>query len=121
MASFAELNENNVVLRVVAINDNDCLNQDNKESETIGALFCHNLYGGRWVQTSYNKRIRKNYAGIGYTYDQERDAFIAPKPFGKWILNEEICEWKAPIPYPTDNKFYVWNDNQGEWEEVIGN
>jgi hypothetical protein len=60
---------------------------------------------------------RKNYAGIGYTYDPERDAFIAPKPYTKWVLNEETCQWEAPTPYPTDDKRYVWNDNRGEWEE----
>jgi hypothetical protein len=95
-------------------------------------------YTGQWVQTSYNTRggvhynpetgepsedqskaLRKNYAGIGFTYDEERDAFIAPKPYSKWILNEETCQWEAPKPYPTDGKDYVWNDNKGEWEEVV--
>jgi hypothetical protein len=88
-------------------------------------------YTGQWVKTSYNTQggvhllggtpLRKNFAGIGYTYDPERDAFIAPKPFTKWVLNEDTCCWEAPIPYPTDNKFYVWNDNRGEWEEIVDN
>lgn len=86
-------------------------------------------YQGQWVQTSYNTHngvhllggtpLRKNYAGIGYTYDEERDAFIPPKPFYKWILNEDTCQWEAPVPYPQDGKDYVWNDNKGEWEEVV--
>ena len=84
-------------------------------------------YTGTWIKTSYNTLggvhllggtpLRKNYAGIGYTYDEVRDAFIPPKPFEKWILNEDTCRWEAPVPYPTDGKEYVWNDNKQEWEE----
>lgn len=70
-------------------------------------------------RTSYNNNYRKNYAGIGYTWDAERDAFIAPKPYGSWILDETTCRWNAPTPYPTDGKSYIWNDNRREWEEII--
>ena len=114
MAHFAEIDNRNIVQRVLVVSD---------EQEHRGQEFLANDLGlgGTWIQTSYNNNIRKNYAGIGYTYDQERDAFIAPKPFSKWVLNEETCRWEAPTPYPTDNKIYVWNDNQGEWEELIDN
>lgn len=87
MAHFAELNENNIVIRVIVVAD---------EYETDGENWCHNFAGGKWKQTSYNARIRKNYAGIGYTYDEERDAFIPPKPYPDCILDKETCQWKAP-------------------------
>jgi len=67
----------------------------------------------QWIQTSYNNNIRKNYAGIGYSYDEARDAFIPPKPFDSWILNEETCNWEAPTPYPDDGQIYSWNENDG--------
>ena len=112
MAHYAFLNENNIVTEVITGVD---------ETELIEGLTPEEWYGNfreqRCVRTSYNGNIRKNYAGIGSTYDEERDAFIAPKPFDSWILNEETCQWEAPIPYPTDGLIYVWNDNRGEWEE----
>jgi hypothetical protein len=117
MAHFAELNENNIVQRVIVVDNKDCLDANNVESEAVGIAFCHNLLGGTWKQTSYNANFRKNYAGNGYVYDSSKDAFIQPKPFSKWILNEETCQWEAPIAYPDDEKFYIWNDNKGEWEE----
>jgi hypothetical protein len=117
MAHFAELNENNIVQRVIVVDNKDCLDANNVESEAVGIAFCHNLLGGIWKQTSYNANFRKNYAGNGYVYDSSKDAFIAPTPFSKWILNEETCQWEAPIAYPDDEKFYIWNDNKGEWEE----
>jgi len=97
MAHFAELDENNIVLRVIVVHNNECKDQDGNENEAIGALFCHNLLGGRWKQTSYNSRIRKNYAGVNYKYDEQRDAFIPPKPYDFWVLNEETCTWEPPI------------------------
>ena len=112
MAHYAFLNENNIVTEVIVGID---------ETELIEGLHPEIWYGNFRNQTckrtSYNGNYRKNYAGIGFTYDPERDAFIAPKPFTKWVLNEETCRWEAPTPYPTDNKRYVWNDNRGEWEE----
>jgi hypothetical protein len=117
MAHFAELNEDNIVQRVIVVDNKDCLDANNVESEAVGIAFCHNLLGGTWKQTSYNGNFRKNYAGNGYVYDSSKDAFISPKPFSKWILNEETCQWEAPVAYPDDEKFYVWNDNKGEWEE----
>lgn len=94
MAHFAEIGENNVVLQVIVVSNDDCKDSDGNESETIGAEFCRNLLGGTWKQTSYNGNFRKNYAGIGYTYDPIRDAFIAPKPSDEYILDEETCSWK---------------------------
>jgi hypothetical protein len=113
MAHYAFLNENNIVTEVITGID---------ETELIEGLHPEIWYGNfrnqTCTRTSYNGNYRKNYAGIGYTYDPERDAFIAPKPFTKWVLNEETCIWEAPTPYPTDDKSYVWNDNRGEWEEL---
>jgi len=117
MAHFAELNEDNIVQRVIVVDNKDCLDANGIESEEVGEAFCHNLLGGTWKQTSYNANFRKNYAGSGYVYDSSKDAFISPQPFSKWILNEETCQWEAPVAYPDDDKFYIWNDNKGEWEE----
>jgi hypothetical protein len=112
MAHWAEIDENNVVLRVT-VGDNNDPNGDE------GYQWLINNLGGTWVKTSYNGNIRKNYAGIGYTYDQERDAFIPPKPFESWVLNEETCQWEAPIAYPADDKIYTWDEATVNWIEVI--
>ena len=119
MAHFAELDNNNIVLRVIVVDNNDILDENGNESEEVGINFCTQLLGGIWKQTSYNATFRKNYAGIGFTFDAQKDAFIPPKPFSKWVLNEDTCLWEAPVAYPDDEKFYIWNDNKGEWEEVI--
>lgn len=118
MAHFAELDGDNVVLRVVVVNNDDIRDAHGNESEEIGRQFCHNLFGGAWVQTSYNGNIRKNYAGIGYTYDAGRDAFIPRQPFASWTLEEATCQWQAPVPYPQDGKFYRWDEDQTQWVEV---
>ena len=78
-----------------------------------------NALGGTWVKTSYNGNIRKNYAGIGYTYDAARDAFIALKPFNSWLLNEDTCQWQAPIEYPTDGLMYEWDEELTDWKPII--
>jgi hypothetical protein len=114
MAHFAELGENNIVLRVIVVN-NEELMVDGEESEAKGAEFCRNLLGGTWKQTSYNGNFRKNYAGIGYTYDSTRDAFIPPRPFNSWNLNEETCLWEAPVALPNDGKIYIWSEEIGSW------
>ena len=119
MAHFAELDNNNIVLRVIVVDNNDILDENGNESEEVGINFCTQLLGGIWKQTSYNDTFRKNYAGIGFTYDNERDAFIAPQPYDTFILDEETCQWKAPIEYPNDGKTYIWNNDEGAWEEVI--
>ena len=118
MAHFAEIGLNNTVLRVIVVHNNDCLDENGQESEAKGAEFCRNLLGGTWMQTSYNGNIRKNYAGIGYTYDSTRDAFIPPKPFASWTLNETTCNWEAPTAYPTDGKMYTWDEPTLAWVEV---
>jgi hypothetical protein len=119
MAHFAELDNDNNVLRVIVVDNNDILDENGNESEEVGINFCTQLLGGIWKQTSYNATFRKNYAGIGFTFDAEKDAFIPPKPFSKWVLNEDTCNWEAPVAYPDDEKRYAWNDNKGEWEELV--
>jgi hypothetical protein len=115
MAHYAFLDVNNIVTEVIV---------GRNEDEVIDNITdWENYYGGLKNQickrTSYNENYRKNFAGIGFKYDEERDAFIAPKPFSKWILNEEICRWEAPVQYPNDGLDYIWNDNKGEWEELV--
>ena len=95
----------------------DTADADGVEKEHIGAAFCERLLGGEWKQTSYNGNIRKNYAGVGYTYDAARDAFIAPRPFPSWILDEATCQWAAPTPMPTDGKRYQWDEATLAWIE----
>ena len=106
MAHFAKLGIGNIVERVEVVSN------DIATTEQAGADFLNNLYKTRdvWKQTSYNRNIRKNYASIGYRYDQARDAFIAPKPFNSWILNEDTCQWEAPVAYPDDGQIYKWNE-----------
>ncbi len=118
MAHFAELGENNVVLRVIVVNNKDTSDASGVEVEAIGAEFCRNLLGGTWKQTSYNANFRKNYAGIGYTYDSGRDAFVPPKPFASWTLDEDTARWQAPVAYPTDGKIYTWDEDTVNWIEA---
>ena len=118
MAHFAQLDENNVVLQVIVVNNSDCLDENGNESEAVGVAFCQSLLGGNWKQTSYNGNMRKNYAGIGYQYDSTRDAFIPPKPYASWVLNETTCLWDAPTPCPTDDKMYRWDEPTTSWVEV---
>ncbi len=120
MAHFAQIDEASIVLQVIVINNSEILDQNGVESEAVGVTFCRSLFGQdtNWVQTSYNGNFRKNYAGIGYTYDVGRDAFIAPKPFPSWVLNEETCQWESPIPYPDDGKVYRWDEDTQQWVEV---
>ena len=117
MAHFAEIGEDNVVLRVIVVDNKDTSDADGNEVESIGAEFCRNLLGGTWKKTSYNANIRKNYAGIGFTYDSQRDAFIPPKPFASWNLNEDTCLWEAPVAHPNDGKLYIWDEPTLSWTE----
>ena len=119
MAHFAQLNENNVVLQVIVVNNSDCLDGNGNESEAVGVAFCQSLLGGNWKQTSYNGTMRKNYAGIGYQYDATRDAFIPPKPYVSWLLNEATCLWNAPVSYPIDDKQYRWDEPTTSWVEIL--
>jgi hypothetical protein len=115
MAHFAKLDKNNKVLEVHVVN-NDVLDSDNEEQSGIEFLTEWSNGYTNWKQTSYNATFRKNYAGIGFIFDEELNAFIAPKPYTKWILNKETCQWESPMPYPTDGQNYEWNNKKGEWE-----
>jgi len=123
MAHFAEVDENNIVLRVLVVDDSHESNGQHFLANTLGL-------GGTWLKTSYNTNagrhafggtpFRKNYAGIGYKYDSERDAFIPPKDesLASWVLNEETCLWEAPVPYPTDGERYIWNEATVSWDAL---
>ena len=117
MAHFAQLNEQSIVMQVIVVANQELL-LDGIESEEKGIAFCQSLLGGNWKQTSYNGRIRKNYAGIGYTYDENRNAFIPPQPFPSWTLVEATCQWTAPVAMPTDGKLYSWDEATLSWIEV---
>ena len=119
MAHFAQLDENNIVTQVIVVSNDDIKDSIGNESELTGIAFCKSLLGPNtiWKQTSYNNNIRKNYAGIGFTYDAIRDAFIAPKPYNSWILNESTCIWESPVVYPNDEKMYAWNEETVSWIE----
>jgi hypothetical protein len=120
MAHFAKI-ENNTVTQVIVVDNNDVLDSQGNELESVGIQFCIDLLGGNWVQTSYNGNIRKNYAGIGDTYDTTRDAFITPSPYPSWVLNEIVCQWEAPTPYPTDltdKETATWDEDSLSWLTV---
>ena len=114
MAYFAKLGTGNIVEQVIVVSN------DIATTEQVGVDFINKLYNTRdvWKQTSYNNNFRKNYAGIGYTYDEDRDAFIPPKPFNSWILNEDTCRWEAPVAYPQDENKYTWNESTLTWDIV---
>lgn len=120
MAHFAKLDENNMVLEVHVVDNDHLLNADGIEQEAIGVQFLVNWSNGHtnWKQTSYNGNFRKNYAGPGFLYDENLDAFIPPKPFNSWVLNENSCKWDAPTPYPDDGNSYTWDENTTAWQAV---
>ena len=119
MAHFAQLNESNIVTQVIVVHNNELM-QDGVEQEAKGVAFCQSLFGAntQWKQTSYNGNMRKNYAGIGFTYDAGRDAFIVPQPYASWVLDEGTCQWNAPVAYPDDGKIYRWDEPSVSWIEV---
>ena len=129
MASFVEIDASNIVLRGVVLDNKDTQDESGNEIESIGAKYLSDAFGGTWKKTSYNTHagvhslggtpFRKNYAGIGHTFDAARDAFIESKPFDSWTLNEDTCQWESPVVYPDDNKVYDWNEDTTSWEEVI--
>ena len=124
MAHFAKLDENNVVTQVIVVANSDTSDASGVEKEHIGAAFCEKLFGGTWKQTSYNGNVRKNYAGIGFTYNADIDAFVPPQPFASWTLNNETAQWEAPTAMPDDGQMYSWNEETTSWEvvaEVSGN
>jgi hypothetical protein len=126
MAHFCQLDENNIVTQVIVVGNDDCTDANGNEVESIGVAFCQKLLGAEtnWKQTSYNNSTRVRYAGIGYSYNAELDAFIAPKPFASWVLNEETADWVSPVgPAPslteaeiTAGSSYVWDEENGEWD-----
>jgi hypothetical protein len=129
MAHFARLDTNNIVTEVFVIDNLNCSDSNGNENENIGINYCKSfyepVYGSDtiWKQTSYNSKIRKNFAGIGYYYDENLDAFIPPKPYNSWILNNETCRWEAPVPKPdlTEEEkeagiYYDWNEENVNWE-----
>ena len=116
MAHFVRI-ENGVVVQGIVVNNKDTADEHGVEKEDIGIAFCSNLLGGTWKQTSYNGNIRKNYAGIGYTYDETLDAFIPPKPFDSWLLDTDKAQWKAPVDMPNDDKRYTWDEDTLAWVE----
>ena len=119
MAHFAKIGLNNKVINVVTVNNNELLDADGVEQEVLGCQFLEGITGWAvWKQTSYNANFRKHFAGVGYTYDEGRDAFIAPKPFASWILNEETCNWEAPVAKPNDENKYKWSEKNQQWEVI---
>ena len=119
MAHFAKIGSNNKVIAVHSLHNNVLKDADGVEQENLGIQFLKNLTGWSvWVQTSYNRNIRKNYAGIGMTYDEDRNAFISPKPYSSWILNEVTCIWEAPVAYPDDDNRYNWNEETTTWDLI---
>jgi hypothetical protein len=129
MASFAKIGLNNKVIEVLSVHNNELLDSNGVEQEVNGIDFLTKLTGWAiWKQTSYNTNggihklggtpLRKNHAGVGYKYDEDRDAFILPKPFDSWTLNEETCIWEAPVAYPDDGKNYVWSEETQQWNLI---
>jgi hypothetical protein len=114
MAHWAEIDNNNKVLRVLVGDNND-------PSGDEGYQWLIDNLGGTWIKTSYNRNIRKQFAGVGFTYDPVRDAFIPPKPYESWLLNEDSCLWEAPVAMPTDGKLYMWDEETLSWKEVAIN
>ena len=129
MATFAKIGLNNKVIGVHSLHNDVLKDSNGVEQEVLGIDFLTKLHGWSiWKQTSYNTLggvhrlggtpFRKNHAGIGYTYDEDRDTFISPKPYASWILNEDTCIWEAPVARPDDDKEYIWNEETTNWEEI---
>ena len=131
MAHFARIDDNNIVVRVHVVENKDLLNEQGVEEEAVGIAHLTKVHGTgfTWIQTSYNTQqgvhvlggtpLRKNYAGKGDTYDETRDAFIAPQPYPSWILAEDTCIWEAPTAYPEDGKIHGWNEETTSWDLLI--
>ena len=133
MAYFAKLGTGNIVEKVISVNNAVITDDNGIEQEQLGIDFINQLYNTNdtWKKTSYNTKggihvkggipFRKNYAGIGFQYDLQKDAFIPQKPYDSWILNEDACFWEAPIAYPTDGKEYIWNEENLSWNLLDNN
>lgn len=116
MAHFARI-ENNIVKQVIVINNNVLLDANGIEQESLGKIFCNNLFGGEWIQTSYTGSFRKNFAASGFTYDPIRDAFISPKPYDSWVLNKDTCLWEPPTPRPLEG-MHIRDEQTLQWTSV---
>lgn len=116
MAHFAQLDESNIVIQIIVVHNNELID-NGVESEAKGIAFCQSLFGGNWKQTSYNNNFRKQYSGVGYSYNAESDVFVAPSPFASWSLDDNF-DWQAPVEYPTDGKSYYWSEDELNWIEV---
>jgi hypothetical protein len=120
MAHFAQLDENNIVTQVIVVGNDQLLDVDNVEREELGIAFCQKLFGGNWKQTSYNNRFRVRYAGIGFSYNPDLNAFVPPKPYPSWVLNNSTAAWDAPEPKPSGEligKKYYWDEPSLSWIE----
>ena len=117
MAHYAQIDSNNIVTQVIVIDNKDTADANGVEKEYIGAAYCERLFGGTWKQTSYNATIRKNYAGIGYKYQSDIDAFVPPKPYASWTLDAN-AQWQPPVTMPTDGGMYSWDEANQTWVEV---
>lgn len=119
MAYFAQVDSNGVVLQVISVSNDVATDPAPSESELLGKDFIANTLGlsGEWIQTSYNGNFRKQYAGVGFSYDSQADVFIAPSPYPSWILDDNY-DWQAPEPYPTDGKFYSWDEETQSWVAI---
>ncbi len=120
MANFAKLDENNIVIEVNVVSNAVLDDLPFPDSDPVGIAFLTEWSGGHsaWKQTSYNTNFRKNYAGIGYSYDEQLDAFIPPQPFSSWIFNSDTVSWSAPIPYPVDGYIHTWDEDTLSWVPV---
>jgi len=119
MAHFAKIDENNIVTQVIVVANSDCGGGQYPQSDSIGASFCNNLLGGTWKQTSYNSNFRKQYAGVGFKFDADKDIFIIPQPYSSWTLDNN-GDWNAPIVKPNDGNIYKWNEEILNWELING-
>ena len=127
MAHFVEIDDSNIVIKGVVLDDKDTQDESGNEVESVGAKYLSDGFGGTWKRTSYNTYggvhnlgrtpFRKNYAGIGDTFDEAKDAFYSPKPHPSWTLDEDTCQWDAPTAYPDDGKLYEWNEATTAWDE----
>ena len=127
MAHFVEIDDSNIVIKGVVLDDKDTQDESGDEVESVGATYLSNGFGGTWKRTSYNTSggvhslgrtpFRKNYAGIGYTYNAAKDAFIPPKPFASWTLDEDTCDWVCPVSFPDGAGSWDWNEDTQAWDE----
>lgn len=118
MAHFAKIDNTGLVTQVIVVHNDQLLDENGVEQEAKGIQFCKSILGGDWVQTSYHSSFRKNYASKGFVYDKVRDAFIPPKQYESWVLDEDTCRWEPPTQYPDDGGEYFWDESTLSWTLV---